>query len=82
MQDVTFFPAGDQRVNQEPDLAVIHTLFARHHNLLADQLAQLNPSWSDRRLFNEARRILIAQVQHITYNEWLPIIIGTLPVRQ
>merc|ERR1712133_360926 len=70
------FFAGDFRVNEQLNLIVLHTLFMREHNRLATQLASLNPRWSDDKIYQEARKINVAQYQHIIFKEWLPIIIG------
>lgn len=70
------FMAGDVRVNQHITLVALHLLFAREHNRIAELLHHLNPHWSDDIIFEEARKIVVAEIQHITYNEWLPLVIG------
>lgn len=69
---------GDNRVNEQVQLAVMHTLWARFHNVIARELSRLNPHWDDETIYQEARRIVVAIYQHIIYNEWLPIILGML----
>lgn len=65
------FLAGDIRSNEQLGLTVLHTLFLREHNRLADELKRLNGHWSGSRVFQEARHILIAKMQHIVYDHWL-----------
>lgn len=70
------FLSGDSRVNENPGLTLMHVLFLREHNRVATALGQLNPHWEDERLYQEARRIVIAEMEHITYNEFLPVVLG------
>ncbi|XP_058056122.1 chorion peroxidase-like [Anopheles bellator] len=70
------FKTGDVRSNQLLSLVAVHTLFLREHNRIARHLERINPHWSDRTIFQEARRIVIAQLQHIVYAEYLPKIVG------
>ncbi|XP_061195730.1 chorion peroxidase-like [Saccostrea echinata] len=69
------FHSGDGRANQNAALIMQHTVWLRQHNRIARILKGLN-NWDDERLFQEARRIVGAQFQHITYNEYLPMVLG------
>lgn len=57
-------------------LASVHTIWMREHNRIANQLSVINPGWNDERVFMETRKIVIAILQHITYLEWLPVILN------
>jgi len=70
------FVGGDQRVNQYTSLTALHTLFVRLHNRYAAHLSTINPHWDDERLYQETKRIVGALIQHITYNEYLPSVLG------
>lgn len=67
---------GDNHGNQVISLTVLHTIWTREHNRIARALAALNPGWDEDTVFMEARRILLAEFQHIIYNEWLPLLLG------
>jgi peroxidase len=74
--DSQLFVAGDKRVNENIELTAVQTLFMRNHNRLATQLEALHPFWSDEQLYQEARKLNIAQMQIITYTGYLPSIMG------
>jgi hypothetical protein len=68
------FEAGEDRTSENIVLISVQTLFLRDHNRVASQLAIVNPTWSDETLYQEARRIVIAELQHITFNEYRPVL--------
>lgn len=70
------FENADSRIHQNTLLTSITTVFLREHNRIADILYKINPNWSDERLYQETRRILIAKYQHIIYREMLPAIVS------
>ncbi|XP_059022446.1 probable oxidoreductase PXDNL isoform X2 [Mustela lutreola] len=70
------FLAGDHRANEQLALTAMHTLWFREHNRVATELSALNPHWDGDTLYHEARKIVGAQLQHITYSHWLPKILG------
>ena len=79
--------AGDVRAMENPNLASLHTLFVREHNRICDHLWYM-ANWKrhgndacdndhcDELMYQNARRILIAEWQNIIYSEWLPQILG------
>ncbi|XP_015113381.1 chorion peroxidase [Diachasma alloeum] len=74
------FASGDARANENLHLTTMHIIWARQHNAVADRLARENPSWSDAKLYQESKRVVGAQLQHITYSEFLPLVLGETEV--
>lgn len=70
------FLAGDDRANEHPVLLSLHTVFVREHNWWCGRLAERDPALDDETLFQEARRRVGAEMQAITYCEFLPALLG------
>jgi len=58
-------------------LSGLHTLFAREHNLLCDELRSHYRGWSDDRVYHTARLIVAALIAKIHTVEWTPAILAT-----
>jgi peroxidase len=70
------FVSGDARVDENPELTDISTLFVREHNYWVGVLKAEDPAWTGDQLYNMARAITIAEYQNIIYTEYLPALIG------
>lgn len=70
------FIAGDIRANEQVGLLSLHTLFVREHNRLVKKFAKNAPKLSGEELYQKARKVVGAQMQFITYNEYLPTLLG------
>jgi peroxidase len=79
--DTSMFLAGDIRANENIELTSLQTLFMREHNREAGILARLHPWWKDEQLYQGARQIVIAEIQSITFNEFLPALLGSGAIR-
>ena len=45
----------------------MHTIWFREHNRIATKLRDINPTWDGDRLYEESRKIVGAELQHITF---------------
>ncbi|NIL97520.1 MAG: LEPR-XLL domain-containing protein [Planctomycetales bacterium] len=78
------FVAGDVRSNEQPGLTALHTLFVLEHNYQARQIAEqlgldqndLAETEVDELVYQLARATVGAEIQAITYNEFLPALLG------
>jgi hypothetical protein len=75
MHNPSLFLAGDVRANEQAALTAMHTLFVREHNFWAGIIGRL-PWLGGDHVYALSRGIVIAEMQAITYNEFLPALLG------
>ncbi|XP_078041721.1 peroxidasin [Augochlora pura] len=73
---INCFVAGDIRANEQVGLLAMHTIWLREHNRIARKLREMNPHWNGEKLYQEARKVVGAEMQHITYSQWMPHVFG------
>ncbi len=74
--DPSFFLAGDVRANEHVALTAMHTVFVREHNYWAGRLAALG-QFDGEMIYQFARALVAAEMQAITYREFLPVLLGS-----
>ncbi|HQX52475.1 MAG TPA: peroxidase family protein [Planctomycetaceae bacterium] len=72
----SLFLAGDVRANENIALSSMQTLWVREHNRVVDTIFAECGTFSDEELYQQARAIVAAEIQAITYNEFLPALLG------
>lgn len=73
--------SGDPRASLSPAGNVLFITWLRRHNLIADALRRATGISNDETLFQETKRIVIAELQHLTYNEYLPAMLDEIHLR-
>lgn len=76
LPDEQLFVAGDIRANENALLTALHTVFTREHNRLVDMIAQQQPELDAEDQYQLARKIVGAEMQIVTYREFLPALLG------
>lgn len=71
-----FYLAGDIRANEQSGLTALHALWVKEHNRIVHLMYYENPDFGEEKLYQEARRRVIALHQIITFKEFLPILLG------
>jgi hypothetical protein len=56
-------------------LGLLHTVFVKEHNAIADMLATTYPTWDDEALFQTARLVNVGVMARIHTLEWTPAIL-------
>lgn len=72
-----FFVAGDIRVNEQVALSAMHTLWMREHNFWARRLRNHRPSMTGDDIYEAARNVVMAELQIIAYQDFLPKLLGS-----
>uniref|UniRef100_A0A3Q2QI79 NAD(P)H oxidase (H2O2-forming) n=1 Tax=Fundulus heteroclitus TaxID=8078 RepID=A0A3Q2QI79_FUNHE len=67
---------GNAWANENVFTAAEGIIWFRYHNYVATKLHKEHPEWSDERLFQNARKIVVATFQNIALYEWLPGFLG------
>lgn len=70
------FHTKSNTTTTSPFEKVIMTFLVNEHNRICEILRNKFPKWNVETLFEETRRVLIAEIQHITLAEYLPMLLG------
>ena len=81
MTRAEYFMAGDVRSNEQVGLTTMHTLFVREHNFWADIFHAAQPYLDDEGIYQRARAIVGAEIQVITYRDFIPNLLGPNALR-
>ena len=67
---------GEKRAGETPGLSALHTLFSREHNRIMRLMPNDIQYPSAKAKAKVARLLVIAEMQNIVYNEYLPLALG------
>ena len=68
--------AGDVRANENLLLTSFHTIFVREHNRISKVILSKDPRLTEDEIYHAAKNYVTALIQKITYDDFLPILLG------
>ncbi|XP_028263680.1 dual oxidase 2 isoform X2 [Parambassis ranga] len=72
----SLYELGNTWANENLFTAAEGIIWFRYHNYIASKLHEEHPEWSDEKLFQNARKTVVATFQNIALYEWLPAYLG------
>ncbi|KAK9516542.1 hypothetical protein VZT92_024464 [Zoarces viviparus] len=70
------YELGNAWANENMFTAAEGIIWFRYHNYVASKLHEEHSEWSDEKLFQNARKIVVATFQNIALYDWLPGYLG------
>lgn len=71
LQRIIFF----KRCKESPH-GMLYSALLLEHNRVAEALFDMNPLLNDDELFYQSRKLVVAEIQQITMNEFVPVLLG------
>ena len=68
--------SGDRRTNIQPGLFLLHTIFVREHNRVAEKIAEISPQRSVDDVFARARAFVTAELQALYIEDYMAVLLG------
>src|SRR5699024_12078141 len=72
----SFVAFGSTLVNENPFTWSVRLIWLRFHNVIAEIISLNSAQLTDEQIYQDARKLTLATMQHVIMDEWLPVLLG------